>query len=78
MASALGAYQMQSGHVDEVIRLWNPTLAMNPALVLVRANSAAALLHTRHADEARATIRTALEFNPSFGPAREFLERNAK
>lgn len=78
VAAALGAYQMQSGHVDEAIRLWNQTLAMNPALVLVRANLAAALLHTGHADEARATMQTALEFNPSFGPAREFLERNAK
>jgi hypothetical protein len=34
---------MQRGHFDEAIRSWSQTLAINPAMVLVRANPAAAL-----------------------------------
>ena len=69
VGAALGAYQMQSGHYDEAIRLWNETLAINPALVLVRANLATALMRTGHTDQAQAMMRKALEFNPSFrGP----------
>lgn len=78
VAAALGAYQMQGGHYDDAIRLWNLALTINPALVLVRANLAAALLRTGHADQAQATMRKALEFNPSFRAARDFLERTAK
>ena len=47
-------------------------------MVLVRANLAAALFHTRQAEQARAVMRKALEFNPSFQVARDFLERTAK
>src|ERR1700687_972955 len=42
VAAALGAYQMQRGNFDQAIRFWNQTLAISPALVLVRANLAAA------------------------------------
>ena len=34
---------MQRGHFDEAIRSLSQTLAINPAMVLVRANLAAAL-----------------------------------
>ena len=78
VAAALGAYQMQSGHLDEAIRLWNDALAINPALLLVRANLAAALERTGQPGQARAVMRKALEFNPSFREARDFLDRTAK
>lgn len=78
MATALGAYQMQRGHFDEAIRSWSQTLAINPAMVLVRANPAAALFRTGQAEQARAVMRKAPEFNPSFQAARDFLERTAK
>ena len=69
---------MQRGHFDEAIRSWNQTLAINPAMVLVRANLAAALFRTGQAEQARAVMRKAPEFNPSFQAARDFLERTAK
>ena len=75
VAAALGAYQMQRGNFDQAIRFWNQTLAISPALVLVRVNLAAALLRTGHRDQARATLQRALEFQPSFQEARELLNR---
>jgi tetratricopeptide (TPR) repeat protein len=69
---------MQSGHLDEAIRLWNEALAINPALLLVRANLATALDRAGHADQAQAVMRKALEFNPAFQEARDFLERTTK
>jgi hypothetical protein len=78
VAAALGAYQMQYGNLDGAIGYWNKALAMTPALLLVRANLAAALLRTGRAAEAQAALRKALEFNPAFQPAREMLKRIAK
>jgi Flp pilus assembly protein TadD len=66
---------MQSGHLEEAIRLWKQALAINPALLLVRANLATALERTGHADQAQAVMRKALEFNPAFREARDFLQR---
>jgi Tfp pilus assembly protein PilF len=51
---------------------------MNPTLVLVRANLAAALVRTGQTAQAEAVLRKALEFNPSFQPATEMLNRIAK
>jgi hypothetical protein len=76
--AALGAYQMQRGNLEEAIRLWNETLAISPALVLVRANLADALVRTGHPDQAREVLQKALEFNPSFQQAKDLLERIAK
>jgi tetratricopeptide (TPR) repeat protein len=73
--AALGAYQMQTGNLEEAIRLWNQTLAISPALVLVRQNLATALLRTGRPDQAQETLRKALEFNPSFQPARDLLNQ---
>ena len=78
VAAALGAYQMQSGHLEEAIRLWNEALAINPALLLVRVNLAPALERTGHPDQAQAVMRKALEFSPSFREARDFVERSKK
>jgi tetratricopeptide (TPR) repeat protein len=70
---ALGAYQMEQGHYEDAIRLWNQALKISPALVLVRMNLAVALLRTGHREEARAMLQKALEFNPSFDAARKLL-----
>jgi tetratricopeptide (TPR) repeat protein len=78
VAAALGAYQMQYGNLDEAISYWNKALGMNPTLLLVRTNLAAALLRTGRTEEAQATLRKALEFNPAFQPAREMLNQIAK
>ena len=78
VAAALGAYQMQRGHFDEAIRWWNQTLAINPSLVLVRTNLAAALLRIGQPDKARETLRKALEFNPTSADARDLLNRISK
>jgi hypothetical protein len=78
VVAALGAYQMQRGNFDQAIRFWNQTLAISPALVLVRANLAAALLRTGHPEQAQATLRQALEFQPSFQAARDLLNRITK
>ena len=78
VAAALGAYQMQRGNFDQAIRFWNQTLAISPALVLVRANLAAALLRTAQAEQAQETLRKALEFQPSFQAARDVLDRITK
>jgi tetratricopeptide (TPR) repeat protein len=77
-AAALGAYRMQGGDPDEAIRLWNQALAISPALLLTRQNLAAALLRTGHTDEAQATLRKALEFNPSFQSATDLLNQIVK
>ena len=76
--AALGAYQMQAGNLEEAIRLWKQTLAISPALLLVRANLAIALWRTGHADQAETTLRQALEFNPSFQPAKDLLNQIVK
>ena len=78
VAAALGAYAMQRGDFAEAIRLWDETLAISPALVLVRANLADALLRTGHAGQARTTLRKAFEYNPAFQPGRDLLNRIAK
>jgi Flp pilus assembly protein TadD len=44
----------------------------------VRANLAAALLRTGHAEQAQAALRQALEFQPSFQAARDLLNRITK
>ena len=69
---------MQYGNIEEAISFWNQALAINPAMLLVRANLAGALLRTGHAGEAQATLRKALEFNPTFQPARELLNSLTK
>jgi hypothetical protein len=76
--AALGAYQMQAGNLEEAVRLWRQTLAISPALLLVRQNLATALWRTGHADQAQATLRQALEFNPSFQPAKDLLDQIGK
>jgi Flp pilus assembly protein TadD len=69
---------MQRGNFEQAIRFWSQALAISPALVLVRANLATALLRTGHAEQAQATLRQALEFQPSFQEARDLLNRIAK
>jgi hypothetical protein len=76
--AALGAYQMQAGNLEEAVRLWRQTLAISPALLLVRANLATVLLRTGHPDQAQETLRKALEFNPSFQPATDLLNQIVK
>jgi Flp pilus assembly protein TadD len=78
VAAALGAYQMQRGNSEQAIRFWTLALAINPALVLVRTNLATALMRTGRADEAQATLRQALEFQPSSQEARDLLNRMTK
>lgn len=75
VAEALGAYQMQRGNLEAAIRWWNQALAINPALSLTRTNLAAALVRVGRREEAEATLRKALEFNPSFQEARDLLDR---
>jgi len=76
--AALGAYQMQAGNLEEAVRLWTQTLAISPALVLVRTNLATALLRTGRPDQARETLRKALEFNPTLQPAADLLNQIVK
>src|SRR5581483_4274788 len=76
--AALGAYQMQAGNVEEAIRLWQETLAISPALPLTRLNLAAAQRSSGHAEDARATLRKALEFDPASKDARELLDKIVK
>src|SRR5262249_53892083 len=71
--AALGAYQMQRGNLEEAIRVWNQTLAISPGLVLTRLNLATAQWRAGRAEEAKATLRKALEFNPAFQEARDLL-----
>jgi hypothetical protein len=73
VAAALGAYQMQRGNVAEAIRYWKEALAISPAMVLVRLNLAGALIRTGRADEAKAILQKALEFNPTFQAAKDLL-----
>jgi tetratricopeptide (TPR) repeat protein len=78
VVAALGAYQMQFGNVDQAINFWNQALAINPTLLFARTNLATALLRTGHAEQVRATLQKTLEFNPSFQPARDLLNRITK
>jgi tetratricopeptide (TPR) repeat protein len=78
VAAALGAYWMQLGNRDQAVLFWNHALAISPTQLLVRVNLAAALLRTGQTEQARATLEKALEFNPSFQPARDLLNRIAK
>ena len=59
---------MHRGHFDEAIRFWSQTLAIDPAMVLVRANL--------QAEQARAVMCKALEFNPSFSGRARFPRTN--
>jgi hypothetical protein len=76
--AALGAYQMQRGNLEEAIRLWRETLAISPALVLVRTNLAVALMRTGHADEAQVILQKTLEFNPTLQAATDLLNQITK
>jgi Tetratricopeptide repeat/Cytochrome c554 and c-prime len=78
VAAALGAYRMQRGDLDEAIRFWNRALAISPALLLVRANLAEALLRRGRREEARAVLEKALEFDPAFEQARDLLNQFTK
>jgi cytochrome c-type biogenesis protein CcmH/NrfG len=71
----LGAYEMERGHNEEAIRLFQEALRISPALVLVRLNLAAALIRMGKIAEARTVLEKALWFNPSFPAAREMLDR---
>lgn len=71
----LGAYQMEQGHNDEAVRLFEEALRISPALVLVRLNLAVALTRAGKTGEARAVLQKALWFNPSFTAARQLLNR---
>ena len=69
----LGAYQMEQGHYEQAIRLFQEALRISPGLVLVRLNLAVALVHEERKAEARSILEKALEFNPSFKAARDLL-----
>jgi cytochrome c-type biogenesis protein CcmH/NrfG len=71
----LGAYQMEQGHYEQAIALFEEALKISPALVLVRLNLAVALVRTGHGQEARAVLERALEFNPAFTVARDLLNQ---
>jgi tetratricopeptide (TPR) repeat protein len=73
--AALGAYQMQRGNLEEAIHLWSETLAISPALVLTRLNLATAQWRAGRIEEARATLRKALQYNPSFQEVRDLLDK---
>jgi tetratricopeptide (TPR) repeat protein len=64
---------MERGNYEQAIRLWTAALRISPALLLVRANLAVALLHAGRPAEARAVLEKALEFNPEFPAARKLL-----
>src|SRR4051794_12282602 len=49
--AALGAYAMERGNYEKAIRLWTQALRISPALLLVRANLAVALIRTGRRDE---------------------------
>lgn len=74
-ASALGAWQMQSGNLPGAIKLWQAALALNPAMTLVRVNLAKALLGLGKPDEAKAILEKALQFNPASPEARDLLSQ---
>jgi tetratricopeptide (TPR) repeat protein len=69
---------MQYGNIEDATSFWNQALAINPTMLLVRANLAGALLRTGHVEQAQAMLRKALDFNPSFQPARELLNSITK
>jgi predicted CXXCH cytochrome family protein len=74
-SAALGAYQMQRGHIKDAVDLWQRTLAISPGLVLVRVNLATALVRLGRKDEAKVVLQKALEFNPSFREAQDLLNQ---
>ena len=78
VAAAIGAYWMQLGNRDQAIIFWNDALAISPALLLVRVNLAEALLQAGHPEEARETLLKALQFDPTFQPAKDLLSRITK
>ena len=78
VAAAIGAYWMQLGNVDQAIVFWNRALAISPALLFVRVNLADALSRTGQAEEAKLVSQKALEFDPTFQPARDLLKRITK
>jgi tetratricopeptide (TPR) repeat protein len=78
VAAALGAYWMQLGNREQAILFWNHALAISPALLMVRVNLAEALSRAGGAEDAQGVLRKALEFNPSFQPARDLLNRITK
>ena len=57
---------------------WNRALVISPALLLVRANLAEALLRAGRPEEARSVLLKALQFNPALQPARDLLNRLPK
>jgi len=69
---------MQRGNLEDAIRLCNQTLAISPGLVLTRLNLATAQWRVGRAEEARTTLRKALEFNPAFQEGRDLLEKIGK
>jgi hypothetical protein len=71
---SLGAIRMEQKRFDDAIRHWTDALRKNPALVLVRFHLARALVSTGRRAEGERVLEGALEFNPSFQPAREALE----
>ena len=71
---ALGAYALEHGDTERAIRLWTSALQMSPALLLVRANLAVALLRAGRTEEARSVLNKALIFNPNFSAAKELLQ----
>ena len=64
--------------VDQAIVFWNRALAISPALLLVRVNLAGALSRKGQPEEAKEILRKALEFDPTFQPARDLLNRVTK
>ena len=74
-SAALGAYQMQRGHIDDAVELWQRTLSISPGLVLVRVNLATALVRLGRKEEAKVVLQRALEFNPSFREAQDLLNQ---
>ena len=72
---ALGAYAMERGDYKEAVRFWRDAIRKSPALLLVRANLAVALLRTGRPEEARAVLKKALEFIPGFKAARDLLDK---
>lgn len=71
----LGAIAMERGQYAGAIRLWTAALAQNSGLELVRLNLS--LAQWRYGDRpgAEASLRRAIEVNPSFAPARDTLRQ---
>ncbi len=71
----LGGIMMERGLFAEAIRLWNDALSKNAGLELVRLNLSVALLQAGDRTGAERNLRSALDLNPAFAPAREMLEK---